>query len=449
MERILYHDLIGLLEGGEYVALRGQLIEMNAVDVAEFMTLLDPAQRILVFRLLPKDLSADAFAYLDSDLQADIVTSISNRELYTLVDGLYIDDTVDFLDEVPASVVRRVMTVAAPQTRELINKFLAYPENSAGSVMTSEMIELHDRCTVAQAMAEIRRSGEDRETIYTCYCISDSRRLVGTVELRDLIFHEPDEFLRDIMDADESLIRVNTHDDQETVADLARRYDLLSVPVTDNEGRLVGIVTIDDIVDIIEAENTEDFERMALMQPSEDTYLRTGVLSMYKNRILWLAILMVSATFTGKIIEGFESKLALVAGLTAAIPMLMDTGGNSGSQASTLIIRGLALGEVKLRDWFRVLWKELRVSLLCGTTLAVLNFARMWLLGTRNLLMILVVCAAMLSAVVFSKLVGSSLPLAAKFLRLDPALMAGPMITTIVDAVTLLIYFALAQVFLF
>ncbi|MEA4824504.1 MAG: magnesium transporter [Clostridiaceae bacterium] len=451
MERLYtdYEHLKTLVEEGKFLPLRRELLEMNEIDIAEFLEQLPMPQRIIVFRLLPKQLAADVFAYLDSGVQTEIVLAISNRELYTLVDGMYVDDTVDFLEEVPANVVRRVMAVADRETRETINKFLQYPENSAGSIMTSEMMELHDRYTVAQAMTQIRTSGEDRETIYICYCISDSRRLVGTVELRDLIFHEPEEILRDIMDADNALICVNTHDDQEKVADIARHYDLLSVPVTDNEGRLVGIVTIDDIVDIIEDENTEDLERMALMQPADDTYLKTGVFTMFRNRIVWLAILMVSATFTGIIIEGFESALAAMAGLTAAIPMLMDTGGNSGNQASTLVIRGLALGEIRIRDYIKVVWKELRVSVLCGAALAAINFLRMLIIGTHNIPMILVVCGAMFCAVVFAKIVGSSLPILAKLIHLDPALMAGPMITTIVDAVTLLIYFFLAQTFLF
>ena len=444
-----YEALHALADEGKYAALRESLEEMNVIDVAEFLETLDERSRIVVFRLLPKETAADAFAYLDGTMQTEIVGAISNKELASLVDGMYMDDTVDFLEEVPANVVRRVMTVADRETRETINRFLRYPENSAGSIMTCEMMELHDRLTVAEAMCRIRESGEDRETIYTCYCISDSRRLTGTVELRDLIFHEPGEKLRDIMDADRALICVNTHDDQEQVADLARHYDLLSVPVTDNEGRLVGIVTIDDIVDIIEDENTEDLERMALMQPAEDTYLKTGVFAMFRNRIVWLAILMVSATFTGVIIESFENALAAMAGLTAAIPMLMDTGGNSGNQTSTLVIRGLALGEIRVRDYFKVVWKELRVSILCGGALAALNFVRMLAIGSHNIPMILVVCAAMFCAVVFAKLVGGSLPILAKVVHLDPALMAGPMITTIVDAVTLLIYFALARTFLF
>ena len=452
MERLsdLNHEYLQqLAQEGQYVQLRRHLSEMNEIDIAEFLETLETPQRLVVFRLLPKETAAEAFAYLSTENQTEIVQAVSNKELAALVDGMYMDDTVDFLEEVPANVVKRVMSVADKETRETINRFLQYPENSAGSIMTSEMVELHDRLTVGQAMERVRKSGRDAETIYTLYCISDSRRLVGTVGLRDLIFHTPDEILRDFMDTERALVSVNTHDDQEKVADIARHYDLLSVPVTDNEGRLVGIVTIDDIVDVIEDENTEDLERMALMQPSDDTYLKTGVFSMYKNRILWLAILMVSGTFTGLIIEGFESALAAVAGLTAAIPMLMDTGGNSGNQASTMIIRGLALGEVQPRDYFKVAFKELRVSLLCGVTLALLNIARMLVIGSQTLPVILIVSGAMLCAVIFAKLVGCTLPILAKLVKLDPALMAGPMITTIVDAVTLLIYFFLARSFLF
>ena len=280
MERLsdLNHDYLRqLAENGQYAPLRVNLIEMNEIDVAEFLETLETPLRMVVFRLLPKETAADAFSYLSTEIQAEIVQAVSNKELSALVEGMYVDDTVDFLEEVPANVVRRVMSVADKETRETINRFLQYPENSAGSIMTSEMVELHDRFTVAQAMRRIRESGREAETIYTCYCISDSRRLVGTVGLRDLIFHDPDESLRDFMDTAHALICVTTHDDQEKVAEVARHYDLLAVPVTDNEGRLVGIVTIDDIVDVIEDENTEDFERMALMQPSEDTYLKTGV----------------------------------------------------------------------------------------------------------------------------------------------------------------------------
>lgn len=315
--------------------------------------------------------------------------------------------------------------------------------------MTIEMVELHDRLTVDEAIKVIRETGVDKETIYTCYCINDNRKLIGTIPLRRLILSKGTDKVRDIMDDDEQLIYVNTLEDQEEVADIARKYDLLSVPVVDNEKRLVGIITIDDIVDIIEEENTEDLEKMALLHPSDNEYLKTGVFALAKNRIIWLLILMVSATFTGKIIENYENMLSAIAGLTACIPMLMDTGGNSGNQTSTLVIRGLALGEIEIKDYFKVLWKEFRVSLICGGILAAANVARMFVVGSAGgLSVFLVVSGAMFFAVVVAKAIGCTLPILAKLVHLDPALMAGPMITTIVDAVTLIIYFALASIFL-
>ena len=366
------------------------------------------------------------------------------------MDELYVDDAVDFLEEVPANVVRRVLANTDSETREIINRFLEYPDNSAGSVMTIEMVELHDRLTVGEAIKSIRRTGVDKETIYTCYVIDDKRHLVGTLPLRRLILNDEDVPLTEIMSDDEQLITVQTLDDQEEVASIAKKYDLLSVPVVDKEQRLVGIITIDDIVDIIDEEATEDFEKMALLRPSEDEYLKTNVFVLAKNRIVWLLILMVSATFTGQIIEGFEAKLATIAGLTACIPMLMDTGGNSGNQVSTLIIRGLALGEIQIKDYLRVLWKEIRVSVMVGVTLAAANALRMIILRhiTHNPAtdsVILVVCLSVCAAVMVAKIIGCTLPIIAKLLRLDPALMAGPMITTMVDAVSLLIYFGFAN----
>lgn len=456
MDHTIFEELELLLKENRFNSLRSELIELNEVDIADFIAQLDKDQTLLVFRILPKTLAAEVFAYLDTDLQQHIVISITDRELTSLVDELYIDDTVDFLEEVPANIVRRVMAVTDRETRETINKFLKYEENSAGSIMTSEMVEIHSEYTVEQAITQIRKTGVDKETVYTCYCIDKQRHLVGTVGLRDIIFANPDMLIEEIMESEDAIVSVSTSDDQEYVAELARKYDLLSIPVVDSENRLVGIVTIDDIVDIIEEENTEDFEKMALLAPSEDTYLKTPVITLAKNRIVWLMILMISATFTGMIIEGFESKLALIAGLTASIPMLMDTGGNSGNQVSTLIIRGLALGEITLRDYFKVLWKELRVALICGVSLASVNFIRMYVIGLitgshsepQQYMIYLVVCLAMLAAVIVAKLIGCSLPMLAKRLKLDPALMAGPMITTIVDAMALLIYFGLATLLL-
>ncbi|MCR4616284.1 MAG: magnesium transporter [Clostridiales bacterium] len=439
-----------LLAEGKFSALHSQLCEMNSVDIAQEMEQLETNDLLRVFRLLPKDASADVFSYLDSDSQERLVNSITDKELELLVDDMYIDDTVDFLEEVPANVVRRVLQHADPQTRALINRFLRYPEYSAGSIMTSEMVELHDYYTAKQAIEHIRKTGIDKETLYTCYCIDHKRKLVGSVPLRRLLLCEDDVLVSDIMFDEDQLIFVQTTDDQEHVAEIARKYDLLSVPVVDNEQRLVGIITIDDIVDVIEEENTEDFEKMALLLPSENEYLKTGVFKLAKNRIVWLLILMVSATFTGIIIEDFQDKLALIAGLTASIPMLMDTGGNAGNQVSTLVIRGLALGEIKIKDYFRVLFKEIRVALICGLTLAVINFARMMIIrhitgGNAETNVFFVVCLSMLCAVIVAKCIGCSLPILAKLLKLDPALMAGPMITTMVDAITLLIYFGFAN----
>lgn len=450
MEKDYCENLLNLLAQGDFSNLKRQLSEMNVVDIAEFLGTLEKGQLVRVFRILPKDISASVFSYLESEDQVDIVGSITDNELGSLVGELFLDDAVDFLEEVPANVVTRVLANTDHKTRQMINTFLKYPENSAGSIMTNEMVELHDRFTVAQAIAHIRSTGVGKETIYSCYCIDNGRRLIGTVSLSDLIFNNEGAFIRDIMHEDEKMICVNTMDDQEAVADIAKKYDLLSIPVVDNEKRLVGIITIDDIVDIIEEENTEDFEKMALMHPSDDEYLKTGVFTLVKNRIVWLLVLMVSATFTGKIIDNFEGMLAVMVGLTASIPMLMDTGGNSGSQSSTLIIRGLALGEIQMKDYPKVLIKEIQVGMLCGIILAVVNFGRMYLIAgpEKNIPVYIVTSLSLICAVVLSKAIGCSLPIIAKVFKLDPALMAGPLITTIVDALVLIIYFALAKAFL-
>lgn len=454
MDEFAFEGLFELLNKKEYKELKNRFIEMNFVDIAEFIMLIDDEKTaVKAFRIMPKDMFADVFAYLDADRQQLIVQSITDREIGQIMDDIFVDDAVDFLEEVPANVVRRVLANTDKETRETINRFLKYPENSAGSVMTNEMVELHDYLTLGEAIKSIRRSGVDKETIYTCYIIDNSRHLVGTLPLRRLILNDEDKLVSELMDDDEQLIFVTTLDDQEEVAALAKKYDLLSIPVVDTEKRLVGIITIDDIIDIIDEEATEDFEKMALLRPSEDEYLKTGVLSLAKNRIVWLLVLMVSATFTGQIIESFENKLALIAGLTACIPMLMDTGGNSGNQVSTLIIRGLALGDIRIKDYFKVLWKEIRVSLICGVTLAIANCVRMFILryvlhNDASNSVIFVVCLSIMLTVMVAKMIGCTLPIVAKMLKLDPALMAGPMITTIVDAVSLLIYFNLATLFI-
>lgn len=437
-----------MLKSGKLSELRAELCEMNEVDIAEAMEDL-PAELLLkMFRILPKDMSADVFAYLEPESQSQLVGLITDSEIETLLDEMFLDDTVDFLEEVPASVVRRVLQKADPETRQLINKFLKYPDNCAGSIMTIEMVELHDYLTVGQAISSIRSTAVNKETVYTCFCIDDKRHLIGQVGLHDLLMAKDDELVRDIMDTESQLISVSTLEDQEEVADMAKKYDLLSVPVVDNEGRLVGIITIDDIVDVIEEENTEDFEKMALLLPSEDNYLKTGVFKLAKNRIIWLMILMISATLTGKIIDTYENMLAAVAGLTAAIPMLMDTGGNAGNQVSTLIIRGLALGELTPKDYFKILFKEVRVAIICGVALAGVNVIRMFFFSSGTLYVYLIVSAALVCAVFVAKVIGCTLPICAKMLKLDPALMAGPMITTLVDMITLMIYFALAKAFL-
>lgn len=444
-----------LLEEGRLYELKEELMERPYADIAEFIMQYDDDEKTTVklFRILPKDISADVFSYLDVEIQQTVVERITDKEIQRLMDDLYVDDAVDFLEEVPANIVRRVLANTDKETREIINKFLKYPENSAGSVMTIEMVDLHDSYTVGEAIKNIRRTGVDKETIYTCYVIDKSRHLVGTIPLRRLLLNDEDTPLTEIMSDDEQLIYVTTMDDQEEVAAIAKKYDLLSVPVVDKENRLVGIITIDDIVDIIDEEATEDFEKMAMLTPSDDEYLKTKLFTLAKNRIPWLMILMISSTFTGQIIEGFENKLAAVAGLTACIPMLMGTGGNSGSQVSTLIIRGLALDEIRVKDYLKVLWKEIRVSVLVGFCLAVVNVLRMIVLrytigSDSSNSVILVVSLSVWCVVIVAKIMGCTLPIIAKILKLDPAMMTGPMISTVVDAISLLIYFALANVFI-
>lgn len=449
MKEMNFENLIELVQNGEFSKLREELAEMNEVDIAEFLGELDRDSMIKVFRILPKDISADVFAYLESEEQGKIISLITDTEIRKLVDELFLDDVVDLVEEVPANLVTRILRNATPETRKLINTYLNYPEDSAGSIMTNEMVELHDRLTVYEAVSHIRRTGIDKETIYTCYCIDNSRHLIGTIDLADLVFNESDVLLQNIMDDDKQLIYVNTMDDREKVAEVAKKYDLLAVPVVDNENRLVGIVTIDDIMDIIEEETTEDFEKMAALLPSEDEYLKTPVLTLVKNRIGWLLVLMISATLTGSIIQSFESMLAVVSGLTASIPILTGTGGNAGNQSSTIAIRSLALGEIELKDCLKVLFKEVRVAIICGLILGAANFIRMMILGgTADFEIYMVVSVSMFFAVVMAKMIGCTLPMLAKVLNIDPAVIAGPVISTLVDSLSLLIYFALAKAFL-
>ena len=439
--------LDALLAGGKKAELRGALNMLNEVDIAEYLETLDNEKMLVVFRLLPKDISAEVFSYMDNDQRTRIMEAMDDSEAIKLIDDMFIDDAVDFLEELPAGVVKRMLQGCDEKKRQLINQFLRYPENSAGSIMTIEYMEFHLGTTVGQAMAEIRRTGVDKETINTLYILDDSRKLLGTVGLRKLLLATDDRVVEELMNT--QVISVHTTDDQEVVADTVRKYDLLSIPVVDHEDRLVGIITVDDIVDVIEEENTEDFEKMAAMLPSDDEYLKTSVFKLAKNRLPWLLILMISATFTGMIITHFETVLSSAAGigvaLTACIPMLMDTGGNCGAQASTLAIRGLALGEIELRDIGKVLWKEVRVALILGVILALVNFLRIWFFTPYDRTVAFIVSLAMFFTIIIAKSIGCTLPLLAKAIHLDPALMASPIITTLVDAASLTVLFTFAS----
>lgn len=438
--------LDNLLMNNRTGQLRGALTMLNEVDIAEYLQTLDNEKMLTVFRLLGKDASSDVFSYMDSEEQEKLMGALSDEEAMRLVDEMFVDDAVDLLEELPANVVKRILKGCSENKRKLINQFLRFPENSAGSIMTIEYMELHDNLTVGDAMKEIRRTGVDKETIYTLYIIDRVRKLTGTIQLRKLLLAGDETPLTDIMNT--QVVSVRTTDDQEFVADQVRKYDLMSIPVVDTENRLVGIITADDIMDVIEDENTEDFEKMAAMLPSEDEYLKTGVFTLVKNRIPWLLFLMISATFTGMIITSYQTKLldwgTLGVALTSCMPMLMDTGGNCGAQASTLAIRGLALGEIHLRDIGKVLFKEVRVALIVGLVLALINFARLYFINKVGVSVAAVVSTAMFVTVVLAKSIGCTLPILAKTIKLDPALMASPLITTIVDACSLTILFTLA-----
>lgn len=440
--------LDALLESGRKAELRGALNMLNEVDIAEYLETLDNEKVLMVFRLLPKDISAEVFSYMDNDQRTRIMEALGDEEAMRIIDDMFIDDAVDFLEELPAGVVKRMLANCDEKKRALINQFLRYPENSAGRIMTIEYVEFHTGTTVGQAMNEIRQTAPDKETINTLYIIDDRRMLLGTIALRKLLLASDDKKVEELMNP--QVISVRTTDDQELVADTVRKYDLLSIPVVDHEDRLVGIITVDDIVDVIEEENTEDFEKMAAMLPSDDEYLKTSVVTLAKNRLPWLLILMISATFTGMIITHFENVLSSAASigvaLVSCIPMLMDTGGNCGSQASTLAIRGLALGEIEPKDIWKVLWKEVRVALMLGFVLALVNFLRIWFLTPYDRGVAFVVSIAMFFTIIIAKGIGATLPLLAKSIHLDPALMASPIITTLVDAASLTILFTVATV---
>ena len=422
--------------------LKDILSDMNIVDVAEIFDGLSREKIIQLFRILPKAIAADVFAYVDSEQQQIIVEALTDREINEVMSKLFVDDAVDFIEEMPANVVTRVLANIVPEQRDLINQFLKYPKNSVGSIMTIEFVYLKTSHKVARAFEVIRKKGIKKETIYTCYVIDENRKLLGTVSIRELLLADQEQDVTEIMDT--NVIFANTMDDKETLAINFNKYDLLAMPVVDNEHRLVGIVTVDDALEVQEQEATEDIEIMAAITPSHEPYLKTSVLTLTKNRVVWLLVLMLSATLTAMIIEGFEDAIMVLPALVAFIPMLMDTGGSAGSQSAVLIIRGMALNEVRKRDVFLVLWKELRVAALCGAALVAVNFGRVMIMN-QDIILALTTSLALYATVIMAKFVGCLLPIGARLIKMDPAVMASPVITTIADVLSLIIYFNLAR----
>ena len=442
-----------LLSGTQYTVVREQLVDMEPPDIAMVLSEFPEDRLPVLFRLLPKGLASDTFVEMDNDQQELLIRSFSDTELKEVLDEMYLDDTVDVIEEMPASVVHRILRHCDPESRKLINELMKYPEDSAGSIMTPEFVSLTADMTVEDAFKRIRRTGVDKETIYLCYVVNESRVLQGLVSVRTLLLSDSDDIISDIME--DSVVCVQTLDDQETVSQMLSKYDFIAMPVVDQEHRLVGIVTMDDAMDVMEAEATEDMEKMAAIVPTDKPYLKTGVFETFKARSPWLLMLMLSATFTGLILTHFENALMACAILTSFIPMLSGTGGNSGTQASTAVIRALSLGEVRFRDTLRVIWKETRVAILCGICLAGANFIKMMLVDRLlmqnpavTVTVALVVCVTLIFTVLCAKVVGSSLPILAEKIGFDPAVMASPFITTVVDALSLLIYFRVATLLL-
>ena len=448
----IFEKLNSLLLDKKYADFMHAIDELNEIDAAEYLMSLPDEAMLSAFRMLKKDTAAGIFSFMEIDMQESIIDRMSDTEIAMIIEDLFVDDAVDILEELPAIMVKRILKLSRPETRNLINKFLSYPEDSAGSVMTAEFIDLHKEMTVAQAIANIRKKGVDKETVYVAYVTNESRVLEGIVSLKDLIFAEPDAMIGDIMETD--ILCANTLDHQEEVVAMIQKYDMLALPIVDKENRLVGIVTVDDAIDVIEEEATEDIEKMAAIVPSDKPYMRASVFEIWKTRIPWLLLLMLSATFTGQIIASFESKLAAIPVLIAFIPMLMGTGGNSGGQSSVTIIRGLAVGEIENSDIWKIVWKETRVAFFCGIILSVCNFIKIILVDNLifhnevSIMANLVVSLTLIATVIVAKIVGCALPVASKKIGLDPAVMASPFITTIVDAVSLLIYFAIASAIL-
>ncbi|MEA4816178.1 MAG: magnesium transporter [Lachnospiraceae bacterium] len=440
----IFEKYLALLENGKYLLLKEELNEDNPANVAEFFEELDLSKQLFVFRFLTKDMAAEVFSYMDGDTQENIVKSITDSEIRNILAEMFLDDTVDFLSEMPADLVTKVLKNTDETKRKLINQFLNYPEDSAGSLMTIEFVQFYMDMTVKAAMEQLKVTGIDKETIYNCYVVNEKRMLIGVLPLRELLFASGDTLVKELME--DRVIKVTTLDDQEIVADIFKKYNFIALPVVDGDERLVGIITVDDIVDVIEEENTEDFEKMAALIPAEEEYLKAGVFSLAKNRIIWLLVLMISGTISSLIISNYESLISSVVMLAAFMPILMDTGGNAGSQASTLIIRGMALSEIEEKDILKVIWKEIRVGLLTGLSLAVVNFIRLALFESASVRINLTVSLSLIAVVVLAKVVGSILPMVAKKMKLDPAMMAGPLMTTVVDAMSLIIYFKIAQI---
>src|SRR5574344_401745 len=432
-------EVLSLIQEKQYSAVRTELSEWNEADIAQILEEIeDVQQQVKVFRILPKSIAADVFAYLPIEVEQSIITSITDKEATNIIDNLMADDAADLMEEMPAGVVKKLLANVSSEQRRDINHLLRYPDDSAGSIMTVEFVDLKASLTVGQAIERIRRTGVDKETINIAYVLDKERHLIGTVALRYLLLHNEDEIIGDFMN--DNIISVNTLTDQEEVATLMSKYDFTTMPVVDNEDRLVGIVTVDDIIDIMTEEATEDIEKMAAIVPTDKPYSRTTVFETWKKRIPWLLLLMISATVTGKIITQYENALGTYVVLTSFIPMLMDTGGNAGGQASVTIIRGLSLNEIEFSDIFKVIWKEIRVAVLCGITLAAANFVKIMIIDNVGITVALIVCLTLVIAVLFAKVVGCSLPMFAQKLGFDPAVMASPFITTIVDALSLMIY---------
>ena len=445
-ELTIQERALELLKNKQFVMLKELLNTMNPADIAQFLSELSGDELIIAFRITPKDLAADTFVEMEPEQQQQLIHSFTDKELKEVVDELYLDDAVDIVEEMPANVVKRILRAADNDMRKMINTLLKYPDDSAGSIMTIEFVSLRKSMTVDAAIKHIRKTGVDKETIYTCYVTDDNSKLIGLVSVKTLLLADENDIIGDIMESNP--ICVSTLEDKEVVANDFDKYNFIALPVVDEEQRLVGIVTFDDAIDVLQDEVTEDIEKMAAILPTDKPYMRTGIFETYKKRIPWLLLLMVSATFTGMIINSFENALQVYVVLTAFIPMLMDTGGNSGSQASVTIIRGLSLGEIEYRDTLKVMWKEMRVALLCGVTLAAANFVKCLVVDRIAVSVALVISLTLIATVFFAKIVGSLLPIAAKKIGFDPAVMASPFITTIVDAVSLLIYFNIASMFL-